>query len=69
VLVRVNLWIVLVFLDNGTIHEITRTKHEPKYFRRSLDAIFEAKLYTAGADQSPIVNLKSSINDVLLKAF
>jgi len=28
VLVRVTSWIVLVFLDNGMIHEITRTKHE-----------------------------------------
>jgi len=28
VLVRVISWIVLVFWTNGTIHEVTRTKHE-----------------------------------------
>jgi len=60
----------LFFWTNGTIHEITRTKHEPKYFRRSLDAIFEAKLYTAGSRpianrQSKIVNQRCSLESFL----
>ena len=32
VLVRVNSWIVLISWTNGTIHDVTRTRHEPKYF-------------------------------------
>jgi hypothetical protein len=59
VLVRVISWIVLAFWTNGTIHEITRTKHEPKYFRLTLDVTFEAKRYIAGS--KTIVNRQSKI--------
>ena len=36
-------WIVLFFWTNGTIHEVTRTKNKPKYFRLTPDVTFEAK--------------------------
>ena len=36
VLVHVTSWIVLVFLDKRTIHEVTRTKHETRYHRNGL---------------------------------
>jgi len=42
-LVRVTSWIVLLVEQTRTTHEVTRTKHEPKYFRLQLDVTFEAK--------------------------